>query len=34
VQKGSRWKEHMTAAGIGGAAASLINVLTEAAEGL
>lgn len=33
-QKGSRWKEHMTAAGIGGAAASLINVLTEAAEGL
>ncbi|KAL2075385.1 hypothetical protein VTL71DRAFT_328 [Oculimacula yallundae] len=34
VQKTSRWKEHMTAAGIGGAAASLINVLTEAAEGL
>ncbi|KAH7419495.1 hypothetical protein BKA64DRAFT_18953 [Cadophora sp. MPI-SDFR-AT-0126] len=34
ARQGSRWKEHMTAAGIGGAAASLINVLTEAAEGL
>lgn len=30
----SRWKENLTAAGIGGAAASLLNVLTEAAEGL
>lgn len=29
-----RWKDNLTAAGIGGAAASLINVLTEAAEGL
>lgn len=28
----SRWKENLTAAGIGGAAASLLNVLTEAAE--
>lgn len=33
-QKVSRWKENLTAAGIGGAAASLLNVLTEAAEGL
>ena len=33
-KKGSRWKENLTAAGIGGAAASLLNVLTEAAEGL
>ena len=30
----SRWKENLTAAGIGGAAVSLLNVLTEAAEGL
>jgi hypothetical protein len=30
----SRWKENLTAAGIGGAAASLLNVLAEAAEGL
>jgi hypothetical protein len=33
-QKVSRWKENLTAAGIGGAAVSLLNVLTEAAEGL
>lgn len=33
-QKSSRWKENLTAAGIGGAAVSLLNVLTEAAEGL
>jgi hypothetical protein len=30
----SRWKESVTAAGIGGAAVSLLNVLAEAAEGL
>ena len=30
----SRWKENVTAAGIGGAAFSLLNVLAEAAEGL
>lgn len=30
----SRWKENLTAASIGGAAASLLNVLAEAAEGL
>lgn len=30
----SRWRESVTAAGIGGAAASLLNVLAEAAEGL
>jgi hypothetical protein len=30
----SRWKENLTAAGIGGAAVSLLNVLTEAAEAL
>lgn len=30
----SRWKENLTAAGIGGAAVSLLNVLSEAAEGL
>lgn len=29
-----RWTDNLKAAGIGGAAASLINVLTEAAEGL
>jgi hypothetical protein len=33
-QKVSRWKENLTAAGIGGAAVSLLNVLSEAAEGL
>ncbi|KAF8866981.1 hypothetical protein BDZ45DRAFT_719969 [Acephala macrosclerotiorum] len=33
-QKSNRWKENLTAAGIGGAAVSLLNVLTEAAEGL
>jgi hypothetical protein len=33
-QKVSRWKENLTAASIGGAAVSLLNVLTEAAEGL
>lgn len=32
--KKKRWKENLTAAGIGGAAVSLLNVLTEAAEGL
>jgi hypothetical protein len=32
-QKVSRWKENLTAASIGGAAVSLLNVLTEAAEG-
>ncbi|KAG0648801.1 hypothetical protein D0Z07_4722 [Hyphodiscus hymeniophilus] len=30
----SRWKENLTAASIGGAAVSLLNVLSEAAEGL
>lgn len=30
----SRWKENHTAVGIGGAAASLLQVLSEAAEGL
>jgi len=30
----SRWKENLTAAGIGGAAVSLLSVLSEAAEGL
>jgi hypothetical protein len=30
----SRWKENLTAAGLGGAAVSLFNVLSEAAEGL
>lgn len=34
VHRKSGWKEHMAVAGIGGVAASLINVLTEAAEGL
>ena len=29
-----RWKDNLTAVGIGGAAASLISVLSEAAEGL
>jgi hypothetical protein len=29
-----RWRENLTAAGIGGAAVSLLNVLSEAAEGL
>ncbi|KAE9370295.1 hypothetical protein N431DRAFT_426677 [Stipitochalara longipes BDJ] len=33
-QKVSRWKENLTAASIGGAAVSLLNVLSEAAEGL
>lgn len=33
-QKSSRWKENLTAAGIGGAAVSLLTVLSEAAEGL
>ena len=32
--KKKRWKENLTAAGIGGAAVSLLNVLTEAAEGI
>jgi hypothetical protein len=32
TQRSRRWKENMTAAGIGGAAASLFNALTEAAE--
>lgn len=30
----SRWKEQLTAAGMGGAAVSLFNVLSEAAEGI
>lgn len=30
----SRWKENLTAASMGGAAVSLFNVLSEAAEGL
>jgi hypothetical protein len=30
----NKWREGLTAAGIGGAAASLMNVLSEAAEGL
>jgi hypothetical protein len=33
-EKGKRWREHVTAAGIGGAAASLISVLSEAAADL
>jgi hypothetical protein len=33
-EKKSRWKENLTAASIGGAAVSLLNVLSEAAEGL
>ena len=32
--KKKRWKENLTAAGIGGAAVSLLNVLSEAAEGI
>ena len=34
AKSSSRWKENLTAAGIGGAAVSLLNVLSEAAEGL
>lgn len=30
----SRWKEQLTAASMGGAAVSLFNVLSEAAEGI
>jgi hypothetical protein len=33
-RKNSRWRENLTAAGLGGAAASLLGVLSEAAEGL
>ncbi|KAA8572301.1 hypothetical protein EYC84_002927 [Monilinia fructicola] len=30
---GSRWRDHLTAAGLGGAAVGLLNVLSEAADG-
>ena len=33
-RKNSRWRENLTAAGLGGAAASLLGVLSEAAEGI
>ena len=33
TEKKRRWKENLTAAGLGGAAVSLLNVLAEAAEG-